>query len=193
MILPRYIASFTARLMLACLGVGCASHSHVILPRETFDEGSGTRLIVVRHPIVMARSRSDVAAYAHDYVTLVAAQEDRSGKYSTWLLAYRWSTVDTRVDPAHALNSGQLLLIADARPIALSPAQRPPLFLQRGDLLFAPRFPVNTWAYQIDVSTLRYLAAAHDLSLRFPGDKLPQPYSIWEDARPEVLGLLGPK
>ena len=65
-------------------------------PKELLDEDSGTTLIVVRRPIVLARSRTDLAANVRDYVTLVVAQEDRSGKYSTWLIVHRWSTVDPR-------------------------------------------------------------------------------------------------
>jgi hypothetical protein len=189
-IVKRLIALLGALTVSTCLAAGCASRSPEPLPNETFDEGSGTALIVVRHPIVMARSRTDVAAYARDYVTLVVAQEDRSGKNSTWLVAYRWSTVDTRFDPTRALESGQLLLIGDARSIGLKPAERPPLFLHRADLLFAPHFAVNTWVYAIDRPTLRYLATVRELSLRFPGDKLPEPYSIWKDGRPDLLSLL---
>jgi hypothetical protein len=159
-------------------------------PKETFDESSGTTLIVVQHPIVLARSRTDVAANMRDYVTLVVAKEDRSGKYSTWLIAYRWSTVDARFDAMRVAESGTLLLVGDARSITLSPAKQPPAFLRRGDLLFAPHFALDTWAYPVDLPTLRYLAAARELSLRLQGDPLPVAYSIWEDGRSELLSLL---
>jgi len=47
------------------------------------DDSSGSTLFVVQQPLLFARSRSDLAANARDYVTLVALQEDRSGKYSS--------------------------------------------------------------------------------------------------------------
>jgi len=159
-------------------------------PKELLDEDSGTTLIVVRRPIVLARSRTDLAANVRDYVTLVVAQEDRSGKYSTWLIVHRWSTVDPRIDTARTLGSGSLLLIADGRTIALAPVQQPPAFASRGDLLYAPRTVVSSWAYQVDLPMLRYVVAARDLSLRFVDDAYPAAYGLWQDGRRELHGLL---
>ena len=66
---------------------------------EIFDEQSGSTLSVVAKPLVFARARSDVAAFARDYATLVAVEDDRSGTYTQYLLLYRWSTVDRRMSP----------------------------------------------------------------------------------------------
>src|SRR5580704_1191423 len=66
---------------------------------EILDEQSGNTLLVVTTPLVFARERTDVAAHARDYATLVAAEIDQSGKYSEYLLLYRWSTVDRRMSP----------------------------------------------------------------------------------------------
>jgi hypothetical protein len=159
-------------------------------PKEVLDENSGTTLIVVRRPIVLARSRTDVAANVRDYATLVVAQEDRSGKYSTWLIVHRWSTVDPRIDGARTLGSGNLLLIADGRTLALGPVEQPPAFANRGDLLYAPRTTLSSWAYKVDLPMLRYVAAAHDLSVRFADDSYPVAYSVWQDGRHDLQGLL---
>ena len=159
-------------------------------PRELLDENSGSTLIVVRRPIVLARSRTDLAANVRDYVTLVVTQEDRAGKYSTWLIVHRWSTVDARIDSMRALASGNVLLIADGRSVSLAPVDHPPSFANRGDLLYAPPTKVNSWVYQADLPTLRYIAAARDLSLRFVDDGYPIAYGIWQDARRELQELL---
>jgi hypothetical protein len=159
-------------------------------PKELLDENSGSTLIVVRRPIVLARSRTDVAANVRDYVTLVVAQEDRAGKYSTWLIVHRWSTVDPRIDTARILGSGSLLLVADGRTVALAPVEQPPTFASRGDLLYAPHTSVDTWVYRADLPMLRYVAAAHDLALRFVDDAFPAGYGLWEDGRPELQELL---
>lgn len=200
----RFSAALLSCLTLSlpvCWLAGCASAPRSSAPRaadgaagnapsELLDENSGETLIVVRRPIVLARSRTDVAANVRDYVTLVAAQEDRGGKYSTWLVAHNWSTVDPRIDATRSVGSARLLLIGDGRTITLTPAQPQPLFVRRGDLLFAPSTSVASWAYAVDLPTLRYLAAASDLSLRWNDDALPVPYTLWADGRPELLGLL---
>jgi len=175
------------------LGMGCASPKHeraLRAPSEILDEQSATTLIIVRQPIVLARSRIDAAANVRDYLTLVVAREDRSGKYVDWLVVYRWSTLDSRFDSARVTDSGRLLLMGDGRSIALNPVERGPQFLARGDLLFAPRFALNVWAYAVDLPTLRYLASTRELSSRLQDDPLPQSYGIWDDGRPQLRGLL---
>ncbi|HEY4975633.1 MAG TPA: hypothetical protein VII41_18625 [Steroidobacteraceae bacterium] len=159
-------------------------------PKELLDEKTGTTLIVVRRPLVLARSRTDVAANVRDYATLVATQEDEAGHFLTWLIVHRWSTVDSRIDTASRLDSGNLLLIADGRPLALGAAQQLPMFATRGDLLYAPRARASTWAYKVELPLLRYVAAARDLSLRFVDDPYPVSYSVWDDGRQELQGLL---
>ncbi len=67
--------------------------------QDFFDEQSGSTLSVVAKPLVFARERSDAAAFARDYATLVAVGVNLSGKDSEYLLLYRWSTVDPRISP----------------------------------------------------------------------------------------------
>ena len=82
----------------------CANPSPRASP-EIFDEQSGNTILVVPKPLVFARERLDVAAHARDYATLVAVEIDQSGKYSEYLLLYRWSTVDRRMSPPPDLES----------------------------------------------------------------------------------------
>ena len=88
-----------AALILALLALPACSSSlrPPAASREILDEQSGTTLTVVAAPLVFARERTDVAAHARDYATLVAVEIDNSGKYRTYLLLYRWSTVDRRM------------------------------------------------------------------------------------------------
>jgi hypothetical protein len=138
----------------------------------------------------MARSRLDVAANARDYLTLVGIQEDRSGRYSTWLIVHRWSTVDPRIAADHGVGAARLRIIADDREVLLSPADPAPPLLARGDLLFGPRAArVVSFAYPIDVPTLRYLAGAQSLTANYPEDGLPIAYGLWQDGRGALRAL----
>ena len=160
-------------------------------PREVLDDSSGSTLFVVQQPLLFARSRSDLAANARDYVTLVALQEDRSGKYSSWLIAHRWSTVDPRMGGQSASVTAPLRIIADDRELIFKPATPPPTLLQNRELIFAPRGAgAQSAAYAVDVPTLRYLATASRLALRYGDDALSPAYSLWDDSRSALQELL---
>jgi hypothetical protein len=179
-------------LLLAALGAlcACAAQRPAPAPREVLDERSGATLFIVERPIVLARSRLDVAANARDYLTLVGMQEDRSGRYTTWLIVHRWSTVDPRFAADHEVGTARLRIIADDREVLLSPADPAPPVLARGDLLFGPRTAkAISAAYPIDVPTLRYLAGAQSLTANYPDDVLPIAYGIWQDGRGELRSL----
>jgi hypothetical protein len=168
---------------------GCASVNDTA-PRELLNESNGSTLIVVRKPMVFSRSRTDVAANVRDYATMVAFQEDRAGHYGTWMVVHRWSTVDPRMGAGLGNASGRLLLTADGRTLTFEPASAAAL-LSRGELLFAPPSAASSFAYDIDLVTLRYIAASADLTLQFPDDPLPVAYAVWEDGRTELQALLG--
>jgi hypothetical protein len=160
-------------------------------PKEVLDESSGVTLFVVQRPMVFARPRSDVAANVRDYVTLVAAEEDRSGKYTAWLIAHRWSTVDPRMERRPVPGQLVLHLIADDRELTLKPAEPAPAMLARGDLLLAP--PVSgaqSAAYAVDEATLRYIATSTRLLLRVDEDTALPVYAVWNDGREALQALL---
>ncbi len=189
----RARGGLAAGLACALLGLNaCQTTARAPLgPHEVLDEVSAATLIVVNRPIVFARARTDVAAHARDYVTLVGLQEDRSGEYSTWLIVHRWSTVDPRIADDRGVGAGELRIVADDRELVLRPQSPPPKVLERGDLLFAPKTArAQSAAYAVDVPTLRYLANSRSLALRFTEDALPLPYAIWADGRADLLAML---
>jgi hypothetical protein len=162
----------------ACAGLPTAG-SH-----EIFDEQSGNTVLVVAMPLVFARERTDVAAHARDYVTLVAAELDESGKYSDYLLLYRWSTVDRRMSAPPDPNAGNLRILAEGRTIELTPLERLPISLSRRRELHVPdHADVVAHAYRIEVTTLRFIAKARDIVVFMPEEPLATPFKIWEDGR----------
>jgi hypothetical protein len=162
----------------ACTGIP-STPSHEIL-----DEQSGNTVLVVARPLVFARERTDVAAHARDYVTLAAAELDESGKYSDYLLLYRWSTVDRRMSAPPDANAGTLRILAEGRAIELLPLDRLPVSLSRRRELHVPdHADVIARAYRIDVGTLRFIAGARDIVVFMPEEALGTPFKMWEDGR----------
>lgn len=160
-------------------------------PTEVLDESSGATLIVVQRPMVFARARPELAAHARDYFSLVAAEEDRSGKYTAWLIAYRWSTVDPRMESMPVAARPVLHIIADDRELTLRPAEPAPAILARGDLLLAPHVPgAQPAAYAVDEATLRFIATSTRLVLRAGDDTVLPAYAVWSDGRKPLLALL---
>ena len=155
------------------------------------DESSGLTFVVVQRPMVFARARTDVAANARDYLTLVAAEEDHSGKYTRWLIVHRWSTVDPRMQHDPGSNPSQLLIIADDRELTLRRADPDPAMLARRDLLFAPGGSgAQSAAYPVDEAMLRYIAFSRRLLLRLGDDTALPAYSVWADGRDALRSLL---
>ncbi|MEP6883316.1 MAG: hypothetical protein ABJC66_01075 [Gammaproteobacteria bacterium] len=158
---------------------------------EFFDERSGNTLSVVAKPLVFARERSDVAAHARDYATLVAIDLDRSGEYSQYLLLYRWSTVDPRMSPPPAPEAGALRLLADGRSIDLKPLDRLPIGMdERSNLHMPDHGDAVTRAYRVDSALLHFIAASHEMTLRMPQESFDTSFTIWQDGRAALLHFL---
>lgn len=152
--------------------------------REIFDEQSGNTLFVVGKPLVFARERSDVAAHARDYLTLVAVEEDRSGDYSQYLLLYRWSTVDLRMSQPPSPGAGAIHMLVDGRPIDLLPLGSIPIGLTQRRIFDGPAHSdAVPSAYRVDVATLHFIAISRDLTVRMPQETLDIPFTLWEDGR----------
>jgi hypothetical protein len=168
----------------------CATSSREA-PHEIFEEQSGNTLLVVGKPFVFARERTDVAAHARDYATLVAVQVDQSGNAREYLLLYRWSTVDPRMSPPPDPKEGQLRILAEGRSIDLKPLAELPTTLSRGKELHVPRHgDVLARAYAADPATLRYIAASRELMIRMPEERLDTPFGIFEDGRGALAEFL---
>ena len=171
-------------LALATLSASACANPSPRAPHEIFDEQSGNTLLVIPKPLVFSRERRDVAAHARDYATLVAVEIDQSGKYSEFLLLYRWSTVDRRMSPPPDPQAGELKILADGRVIDLMPLEQMPIGLSRRRELHLPEHgDVVAHAYSIDVPTLRYIAASRELAVRMPQESLDTPFAVWEDGR----------
>ena len=106
--------------------------------QEIFDEQTGNTLLVAARPLVFARTRTDVAAYARDYATLVAVEVDISGKFSDYLLLYRWSTVDPRMSPPPAQAQGELRILTEGRELDLKPLEQLPISLRKAQAAARP-------------------------------------------------------
>jgi hypothetical protein len=177
-------------LLLLVVLTACTS-SRLAPMHEIFDEQSAITLEVVSMPFIFARERSDVAAHARDYATLVAAEIDRSGEYSDFLLLYRWSTVDRRMSPPPSPSAGALRISADGRAIDLQPLQRLPVSLAQSRSLYVPPHgDVVPRAYAVDAALLRYIAGCRNLTLRMPQEELNTPFTLWQDGRVALTKFL---
>ena len=177
----RALAFLVAALTLA----GCAGGPPET--REILDEETGNTFFVATRPLVFARNRSDVAAFTRDYVTLVAVAVNSSGKYSEYLLLYRWSTVDRRMLPPSDPNAGELRILADARTLDLQPLEQVPVSLaSRAELHDPNHGDAITHAYKMDLATLHFLAASRTLEVRLPQEALDTPFGLFQDGRPDL-------
>jgi hypothetical protein len=152
--------------------------------REILDQENGNTFFVVSKPLVFARERTDVAAHARDYATLVAVAVDQSGNFSEYLLLHRWSTVDRRMLPAPNPSAGQLRILTEDRSIELLPLADVPVTLSSRPELHGPKHSdAITRAYKVDLPTLRFIAESPALTVRLPQEPLDTPFGLWTDGR----------
>jgi hypothetical protein len=161
--------------------------------QEIFDESDASTLLVTAKPIVFARERSDLAAYARDYATVVAVEIDISGDYSDYLLVYRWSTVDRRMLPPPDPAGGALRIIADGRVFDFRPIDKLPVnFAQRRELHIPKHDDVVPRGYKVDAEILHFIATSQDLTLRMPQEPFDASFKLFEDGRRALLEFLKP-
>jgi hypothetical protein len=179
-------------LMVLTALASCASRPPAA-SQEIFDESDASTLLVVAKPIVFARERSDLAAHARDYATVVAVEIDISGDYSDYLLVYRWSTVDRRMLPPPDPAGGALRIIADGRVFNFKPIDRLPVnFAQRRELHMPKHDDVLPRGYKVNAETLHFIASSEDLTLRMPQEPFDAPFKLFEDGRRALLEFLKP-
>jgi hypothetical protein len=175
-------------LLPALWGLSACSSLHAPESREIFDEQTGNTYLVVGKPIVFARQRTDVAAHARDYATLVAVEVDHSGDFSDYLLLYRWSTVDPRMSAPPDHSAGELRILTEGRVIDLKPLENVPVSVAGRWELHVPKHGnIIARAYPVDASTLRFIATSGKLVLRMPEEPLDLPFGLWGDGR-QALG-----
>lgn len=174
-------------LLTLLLGVQLAACASVPPPAPAgfLDEDTGVTLTVVAKPLVLARDRRDVAAHARDYVTLVAVERNQTGRRNLVLLAYRWSTIDRRVNPQADADARALVLVADGRDIRLQPVSDvlPSELRPRPQLLQPDVTDVAAIAYRVDEATLRYLADSQRISAFYADARGALPFALWADGR----------
>ncbi len=181
-------------LMVLTALASCASQPPAAAPsQEIFDESDASTLLVAAKPIVFARERSDLAAHARDYATVVAVEIDISGDYKDYLLVYRWSTVDRRMLPPPDPAGGALRIVADGRVFNFNPVDKLPVnFAQRRELHMPKHDDVVPRGYKVDPETLHFLAISQDLTLRMPKEPFDTPFTLFEDGRRALLEFLKP-
>ena len=180
----RVIAVYLATIVL----LAACGKSHAVRPREILDETTGNTVSVVSMPLVFARQRTDVAAYARDYATLVAAEIDQSGAYNDYFLLYRWSTVDRRMSPPPPPDAGALRILAEGRVFNLTPLDSMPTGLDhRRELYVPPHGDIVAYAYAVTADMLRYIAGSRTLSVQMPQEQLNEPFTLWQDGRAALL------
>jgi hypothetical protein len=116
-----------ARVAVALVGVavlaGCASGPGTGT-REYLDEHSAATVTVVQPGITFARDRTDLAAHARDYFTIVAVDVNRMGTHEQYFYCMDWSTIDKRAVREPTADGRQYRLVADGRAIPLTPTSK---------------------------------------------------------------------
>ena len=154
--------------------------------REYLDEQTGATISAVDRPLVFARDRSERAANQRDYVTLVAATVNRGGARSYVLIAYVWSTLDPRYEPAR-VDPDSLVIVGDDRRIALDANGKSSADLGVARGIDAPQGrAAKPLAFPTDPDTLRYLAAARNLEVQARVDDAVVSYVLFDDQRPSL-------
>ncbi len=181
------LAAFAALLVTTAR---CPASGADLSPSEYLDPETAATVTVVAHPLVFANPRTELAANARDYVTLAAAAVDRSGKLSVVAVVYFWSTVDPRMRSEPVPAPERLILEADDRRIELRRRALTPHDAGIGlPVDPPPGAPVAPEVYGIDLETLRFLAAARQLTLRLESRGAWLRYGVWDDQR-AALGAL---
>ncbi len=154
-------------------------------PRSVLDERSGTSLTVVDEPVIFARERRDVAVQARDYLTLVAAEINESGRRRLVWIVHQWSTIDARARDFQPTPGAPLLLVADGRDILLNPVDGSIAaeYLDNPALLAPDDADAVTTVYAVDDAILEYVASARHLTASFPESRLTLPFLLWTDGR----------
>lgn len=156
------------------------------------DENSGASLTVVDQPLVLARERRDVAVQARDYLTMVAAEINESGRRQLVWVVHQWSTIDARATDVVPLPDTPLLLVADGRDLRLKPIgdSAPRRYVHNPALRAPEDANAVTTLYAVDAATLDFVANSRQLSAQFPESRLTLPFVLWSDGRAALLRFL---
>ncbi|MBV8146066.1 MAG: hypothetical protein JO184_13775 [Gammaproteobacteria bacterium] len=165
--------------MIAACAVAAAERP----PREYLDEETGATVTVVDQPLTFAYARQDLAANAHDFVTLAAASVNRGGRVDYVLIGYLWSTADPRTRADSLPPAEPLTLVADDRLIELRLQDRSAHDAGIGVAVHAPPGGGAPNVYRSDLATLRFIGAARQLALHAEAAESTLTYELWGDQR----------
>ena len=169
--------------LLVLLLAGCGSQPADYSPYERLDEQTGATVTAIDHPLVFARDRSERAANLRDYVTIAPAAVNRGGKRELVLVAYIWSTLDPRYEPARP-EADALVLVALDRRINLTANGKSPHDLGIDESVDVPvGQDVKPLVFPTDAETLRYIAAAPQLAIQTRVGDESVTYELWDDQR----------
>jgi hypothetical protein len=175
-----------------CTGVTACAAAAGPGADDFLDERTGANITVMHQAFTFAMERSTLAAHARDYVSLAAAEVDRSGQAQLYLIGYFWSTIDRRKAAAAPSSTAMAIeLIADGRRICLKPDAALPRDLRAKRQLLAPAAShFEQAAYPVSLELLRYIAGSRVLVLRLADDAREEDeadsYHLWTDARSEL-------
>ena len=178
-------------LFLAAAVGACTSAPGAKGPTEFLDEKTAATVSVAAKPLIFARERTELAAHARDYVTLVGASVNRSGTVDYFMFAYFWSTVDRRDSEGGPAPEDEFTIAADDRRIHPHLEGHSTQDAGVGTAVRAP--PGHRWAlnvYKTDIATLRYMAEARHLSVGLGPAREPISYDLWDDQRPALRALV---
>jgi hypothetical protein len=178
---PAALAALAVLLLAVAGRAACADDDG---PVEYLDPDTAATVTVVAQPLVFAYPRTELAANARDYVTLAAAAVNRAGKVTYVGIAYFWSTVDPRMrtDPLPAPEP--LILQADDRRIELRLRGQSAHEAGIGVAVHAPAGATGPPSvYGIDLATLRFIAAARQLTVLAESNGTVLSYPLWDDRR----------
>ncbi|HTC45193.1 MAG TPA: hypothetical protein VK696_09110 [Steroidobacteraceae bacterium] len=150
-------------------------------PREILDERTGVTVTVVGAPITFSGQT------AHNFLTLVAIQNDEQGKVTAWLLLYRWYSFYGARQAATGADIEELLINVDGRSIDLKPLPALPAGLPTAKDLFVPdKSAASLNAYATDLETIKLIAMSRTLTANLPNDPLGGSYMLTDDGRPAL-------
>jgi hypothetical protein len=175
-------------LVALCAALGaCTAEEARDQPRQYLDEHTAATITAVDRPLVFARDRTDLAANARDYVTLAAAAVDRMGKVQYVLVAYSWSTADSRLSEERPPVPDSLVITADDRRLLFTGPTGTPVDAGIAEPVGAPPGPQRApYVFRADLSVLRFLSAARHLSVQVGTSDAAPSYEIWDDGRPAL-------
>jgi hypothetical protein len=200
----RFLGSL---LLLAASAVSAASGANA--PREYLDDETGATVFFVGRPLVFGRESApfhginnrvvrarpddppEMTLPPRDYVSLVAAAVDRSGKYSYVLIGYFWLVGTPQPSDNVCFDREHLVLQLEDRRIELAQFNGSARDAGISQPIHRPSIDnAEPVVYTIDLATLGLIAESAHPVLYCGAEKAPLKYELWEDRIPALRELV---